>query len=214
MLSYDQIFENNQQWIKDQKASDEQFFEKLARAKDPDFLFIGCSDSKVTAEGMMGVQPGEVLVHQNIGNVVCSTDFNSLSVIEYAVTHLKVRHVVVCGHDSCGAIKAAMKSQDLGVLNPWLQNIRDVFRLHQAELHEIHDEKEKYKRLVELNVQEQCINVMKIAAVQKSYLSTGFPSIHGWVFDIQTGKLIDLDLNLREKSRAIHDIYDLGTDKK
>jgi carbonic anhydrase len=151
-------------------------------------------------------------VHRNIANIVSNNDFNSLSVIEYAVLNLKVKHIVVCGHYYCGGVKAAMVPADLGILNPWLRNIRDVYRLHHIELNAIVDEEEKYKRLVELNAEEQCVNVLKTAAVQKSYLETGFPKVHAWVFDIHSGELIDLHFNYAKKLNEIMDIYDLGTD--
>lgn len=212
MPNYEQIFENNKKWIAEKKVNNADFFKKLSEGQDPKYLYIGCSDSRVTAEEMMGMQPGEVFVHRNIANIISNNDFNSLSVIEYAVLNLKVKHIVVCGHYYCGGVKAAMVPADLGILNPWLRNIRDVYRLHHIELNAIADEEEKYKRLVELNTEEQCVNVLKTAAVQKSYLESGFPKVHAWVFDVHTGKLIDLNFNFTKKLRDIMDIYDLGTD--
>lgn len=211
MTPYQQIFENNRRWAAEKKASDAEFFEKLARGQDPDFLYIGCSDSRATAEELMGASPGEVFVHRNIGNVVSNSDLNVMSVIDYAVFHLQVKHIVVCGHYQCGGVKAAMQPRDLGILNPWLRNIRDVYRLHHKELSSIADEDEKYARLVELNVEEQCINVTKTAVVQKHYLRTGFPLVHGWVFKVGTGELIDLNFHFEEKLKDIREIYDLGT---
>ncbi len=213
MPSYEQIFKNNKAWISEKKTTDKQFFEKLSKGQNPDFLYIGCSDSRATAEDLMGAQPGEVFVHRNIANVISNVDLNSMAVIDYAVTHLKVKHVVVCGHYFCGGVKAAMQSQDLGLLNPWLRNIRDVYRLHRDELNAIKDEEKKYMRLVELNVEEQCINAIKTAAVQKAYLKTGFPLVHGWVFNVKTGELIDLEINFPEKLKGIQEIYNLGTEK-
>ncbi len=210
MDKYQQIFENNKRWVADKKASDNDFFEHLSQGQNPEFLYIGCSDSRVTAEEMMGLDPGEVFVHRNIANVISNTDLNAMSVIEYAVAHLGVQHIVVCGHYFCGGVKAAMQASDLGLLNPWLRNIRDVYRLHRKELDAITDEEKRYKRLVELNVEEQCINVIKTAVVQKAYVKSGSPVVHGWVFDVGTGKLIDLNIDFQEKLKDIQSIYNLG----
>lgn len=212
MTTYEGIFENNRKWVEKNKGTDADFFKKLSEGQNPEVLYIGCSDSRVTAEELMGAGPGEIFVHRNIANVVSNIDLNVMSVIEYAVTHLKVKHVVVCGHYFCGGVKAAMQPQDLGILNPWLRNIRDVYRIHKDELNAIKDEEARYKRLVELNVEEQCINVTKTAAVQRSYLANEFPEVHGWVFDIHSGKLIDLKLNFDEMLHGIQEIYNLGTD--
>ena len=209
MITYHEIFENNAKWLESKKTNEDDFFKKLAADQNPDYLYIGCSDSRVTAEDMMGAKPGEVFVHRNIANMVINIDLNAMSVIEYAVRHLEVKHVVVCGHYVCGGVKAAMTAQDLGILNPWLRNIRDVYRLHQDELEQIKDEDKRYDRLVELNVEEQCINVIKTAVVQEKYLHDGFPEVHGWVFDVRTGKLIDLKIDFREKLKDIQKIYDL-----
>ncbi|MFH1936021.1 MAG: carbonic anhydrase [Bacteroidota bacterium] len=211
MTTYKQIFENNKRWIAEKKASDKEFFDKLAAGQNPDFLYIGCSDSRVTAEELMGVRPGEVFVHRNIGNVVSNNDLNVMSVINFAVDHLQVKHIVVCGHSGCGGVQAAMQPRDLGLLNPWLRNIRDVYRLHRQELNSIKDEEKRYMRLIELNVEEQCLNVIKTAVVQKTYLKSGFPVVHGWVFHVPTGELIDLEIDFREKLRDIQEIYNLGT---
>lgn len=156
----------------------------------------------------MGAKPGEVFVHRNIANMVISIDLNTMSVVEYAVTHLKVNHVVVCGHYACGGVKAAMQSADLGALNGWLRNIRDVYRIHKLELNSITDEEKKYDRLVELNVKEQCVNLIKTAAVQKAYRDRGL-KVHGWVFDVHTGKLIDLKIDFEKYLRDIMEIYHL-----
>ncbi len=211
MPSYEQIFENNRKWIAEKTATNEEFFANLAKGQNPKYLYIGCSDSRATAEELMGAQPGEVFVHRNIANIISNVDLNAMSVIEYSVNHLHVEHIIVCGHYFCGGVKAAMQPQDLGILNPWLRNIRDVYRIHKEELNSIKDEEKKYMRLVELNVEEQCINVIKTAAVQKEYLSTGFPIVHGWVFNVKTGELIDLKINFTEKLKGIQEIYNLGT---
>ncbi len=212
MLSYDKIFENNKRWLEEKKRTDAEFFEKLSKGQTPKYLFIGCSDSRVTAEDLMGAEPGDVFVHRNIANLVPNNDSNSASVIEYAVNYLHVENIVVCGHYLCGGVKAAMESRDLGVLNPWLRNIRDVYRLHKTELNAIKDEKEKYNRLVELNVQEQCVNIIKMAVIQKSYLKDRIPQVHGWVFDVSSGRLIDLKINFSEILHSIQEIYDLTQD--
>lgn len=183
------IFENNKQWVAEKLNVQPDYFEKLAEGQSPEVLYIGCSDSRVTAEELMGVGPGDAFVHRNIANMVINTDLSAMSVINYAVTHLKVKHVVVCGHYYCGGVKAAMQSSDLGILNPWLRNIRDVYRIHKNELNAIADEEARYKRLVELNVQEQCVNVIKTADVQRAFRDRGI-SIHGWVFDIRSGELV------------------------
>lgn len=202
------IFKNNQEWVQEKLNIDENYFKKLSEGQSPSILYIGCSDSRVTAEELMGVAPGEAFVHRNIANMVPNTDLSAMSVIDYAVVYLNVDHIVVCGHYYCGGVKAAMQSQDLGILNPWLRNIRDVYRLHRVELNSIEDEDAKYRRLVELNVQEQCINVIKTAEVQRAYRDRGI-SIHGWVFDIHSGKLIDLEIDLDKILKNVMEIYHL-----
>ncbi len=209
MTLYEQIFENNKKWVAAKTASDADFFAKLAIDQRPEFLYIGCSDSRVTAEELMGLKPGDVFVHRNVANLVNATDLNVMAVINYAVRHLGVKHVVVCGHYNCGGVKAAMQPKDLGILNPWLRNIRDVYRIHKDELNAITDEHERYNRLVELNVQEQCINVIKLAAVQQQYVQNGYPTVHGWVFDLKSGLLKDLKINFEEVLHDIQEIYNL-----
>ena len=156
----------------------------------------------------MGVKPGEVFIHRNIANLVNNVDLSVMSVINYAVRHLKVKHVVVCGHYNCGGVKAAMQPVDMGILNPWLRNIRDVYRIHKDELNTIELEEDRYNRLVELNVQEQCINLIKTAAVQEAHKERGL-IVHGWVFDIHTGKLIDLKIDFPKILSSIMEIYKL-----
>lgn len=207
-MNLDKIFQNNKQWIKDKLETDTNYFEKLGNGQNPDFLFIGCSDSRVTAEELMGLGPGDVFVHRNIANMVISIDLNVMSVINYAVDHLKVKHIVVCGHYECGGVKAAMQSADLGILNPWLRNIRDVYRIHNAELNTITDNRKKYNRLVELNVEEQCVNLIKTAAVQKAARDRGL-KVHGWVFDIHSGELVDLKIDFDTILEHIREIYRL-----
>jgi carbonic anhydrase len=202
------VFENNKKWIADKLSEKEDFFEELGKGQSPELLYIGCSDSRVTAEDLMGLGPGEVFVHRNIANMVISIDLNAMSVINYAVEHLRVKQVVVCGHYSCGGVKAAMQSADLGILNPWLRNIRDVYRTHKSELDAIENEDKKYDRLVELNVQEQCVNLIKTAVVQKAYRDRNL-KVHGWVFDVKTGKLIDLKIDFEGVLKNIMEIYHL-----
>lgn len=208
MSTFDKIFENNAKWIEEKLALDSDYFENLSKGQSPEILYIGCSDSRVTAEDLMGVQPGEVFVHRNIANMVISIDMNVMSVINYAVRHLKVKRIVVCGHYYCGGVKAAMQPTDLGILNPWLRNIRDVYRLHKTELNSIADESTRYNRLIELNVQEQCINLIKTAAVQEAYKERGL-TVHGWVFDVHTGRLIDLKIDFPKILGEIMEIYRL-----
>jgi carbonic anhydrase len=209
MTTYKQLFENNKKWVASMKAKDADFFAKLAKDQTPEYLYIGCSDSRVPANDIMGLDPGEVFVHRNIANVVASIDLNVMSVINYAVAHLHVKHIIVCGHYNCGGVKAAMMPKDMGILNPWLRNIRDVYRFHFDELDAIKNESKRYNRLVELNVQEQAINVIKTAVVQKSYLENKYPQVHGWVFDLKTGLLKDLKINFDEALKNIQKIYDL-----
>lgn len=154
----------------------------------------------------MGAVPGEIFVHRNIANLVPNTDLSVMSVINYAVVHLKVNHIVVCGHYNCGGVHAAMQTSDLGILNPWLRNIRDIYRMHKSELDEIGDEEDKFKRLVQLNVQEQCVNVLKTTEVQDAIKERNL-KVHGWVFDIHTGKLIDLKIDFQSIIKNLKDIY-------
>lgn len=207
-MNFETIFKNNERWIQEQLTTSPSYFEQLSSGQQPEILYIGCSDSRVTAESMMGAQPGEVFVHRNIANLAPNNDLNVLSVINYAVVHLKVQHIVVCGHYGCGGIKAAMTQQDLGLLNPWLRNIRDVYRLHKEVLNAITDEEARYKRLVELNVVEQCINVTKTIEVQRAIKERKL-QVHGWVFDIHTGKIIPQKIDVPEIIQAISSIYKL-----
>lgn len=207
-MNLEKVFENNKSWIQDKLSVNKDYFEELGRGQSPELLYIGCADSRVTAEELMGATPGEVFVHRNIANMVISIDLNVMSVINYAVDHLKVKHVIVCGHYACGGVKAAMQSSDLGILNPWLRNIRDVYRLHRNELNAIENEDERYDKLVELNVKEQCVNLIKTAAVQKAIRKRGL-KVHGWVFDVHTGKLIDLKIDFEKYLKDIMEIYHL-----
>ncbi len=200
------VFDNNKKWIEKKLKSDKDYFKKLSKHQKPGILYIGCSDSRVTAEELMGAQPGEVFVHRNIANMVSSTDLSAMSVINYAVCHLKVKHIVVCGHYYCGGINAAMQPADMGILNPWLRNIRDVYRLHKDELDKIENSELKNKILAELNVQEQCVNIIKTSEVQKAYKERNL-RVHGWVFDIRSGRIIDLKINFDRILKNIMEIY-------
>lgn len=207
-MDINKIFTQNSEWVRSKLNLDPDYFKNLSKGQNPEILYIGCSDSRVTAEELMGVEPGDVFVHRNIANLVPNTDLSAMSVIDYAVLHLKVNHVVVCGHYYCGGVKAAMQSDDLGMLNSWLRNIRDVYRTHKKELNSIADEEQRYRRLVELNVQEQCVNVLKTAKVQKASRERGL-TVHGWVFDIHSGKLIDLNIDFKKILEDIREIYHL-----
>ena len=208
-MNFNRIFENNEKWITEKLSVNPDYFGQLAKGQSPEFLYIGCSDSRVTAEDLMGVKPGEVFIHRNIANQVIATDNNVNSVVQYAVEHLKVKHIIVCGHYECGGVKAALNPSDMGQLNSWLQTLRDVYRFHRDELDSIADTKKRFDRLVELNVREQCINIIKIDHVQRAWYKTGYPKIHGWVFDVKTGKLIDLKLKMEEEFKDVRSIYDL-----
>lgn len=205
-MDIDRIFSNNQKWIGERLDADPNYFNKLSSGQFPEILYIGCSDSRVTAEELMGFGPGDVFVHRNIANMVPNTDLSAMSTISFAVSYLKVKHIIVCGHYECGGVKAAMQSADMGILNPWLRNIRDVYRIHKDELDNIELEDNRYRRLVELNVEEQCINVLKTADVQRAYTERRL-SVHGFVFDIQTGSLIDLKIDFDRILMSIMEIY-------
>nr|WP_315423325.1 carbonic anhydrase [uncultured Pedobacter sp.] len=207
-MNVEDVFKNNEKWIADKLAINPDYFTELSKGQSPEFLYIGCSDSRVTAEDLMGIQPGQAFVHRNVANLVNNVDLNVMTVLNYAVRHLKVNHIVVCGHYNCGGVKAAMQPADMGILNPWLRNIRDVYRIHKDELNAIEDEGTRYNRLVELNVQEQCVNLLKTAAVQEAITNRGI-TVHGWVFDIHTGKLIDLKIDFEAILKDIKEIYNL-----
>lgn len=207
-MNIDQIFKNNQAWVNEKLGTDPDYFKNLADGQSPEILYIGCSDSRVTAEEIMGAKPGEAFVLRNIANMVSNLDLSAMSVINYSVNVLKVNHIVICGHYGCGGVKAAMQSKDLGILNPWLRNIRDVYRLHRDELNSIDSEEKKYRRLVELNVQEQCVNVIKTADVQLAARNRNL-NVHGWVMDMETGKLIDLKIDFDKVLKGIMEIYHL-----
>jgi carbonic anhydrase len=207
-MNVSEIFRNNEKWVAEKLALSPDYFKTLSREQSPEFLYIGCSDSRVTAEELMGIEPGQAFIHRNIANMVISIDLNVMSVLHYAITYLNVKQIVVCGHYNCGGVKAAMQSVDLGILNPWLRNIRDVYRIHKDELNNIDDEQARYDRLVELNVQEQCINVIKTSDFQEAFKHRGI-KLHGWVFDMRTGNLIDLKIDFKDILEHIMEIYRL-----
>ncbi len=188
MTSYEKLLLQNKKWAKDQNESDPHFFERLSALQQPEFLWIGCSDSRVPADKITGTQPGEIFVHRNIANMVVHTDVNLLSVLDYAVNHLKVRHVIVCGHYGCGGIKAAMTNHDYKyVLNMWLRNIKDVYRMHREELINIKDDEKRSDRLVELNVKEQVMHLAKTSIIQRAWKNERRPHLHGWVYGLKDG---------------------------
>lgn len=188
MTSYNKLLLANKEWADAQVGIDPEFFKRLSALQTPEFLWIGCSDSRVPADKITGTQPGEIFVHRNIANMVVHTDVNLLSVLDYAVNHLKVKHVIVCGHYGCGGIKAAMTNHDYKyILNMWLRNIKDVYRLHREELTAISDEEARTDRLVELNVMEQVMHLSKTSIIQRAWQNEQRPHLHGWVYGLKDG---------------------------
>ena len=190
-MNPDRIFEKNEHWIKRKLSADPGYLERLSRQQHPNILYIGCADSRVTPEAFMAAGPGEVFVHRNVGNLVSPLDPNTRSAVLYGVEHLKVRHVVVCGHYDCGAAKAVLQSEDLGTLEPWLRSLRNVRRRHEAELNAIPGATDRCDRLVECNVRAQCANILEFPEVRKSIEESGL-QVHGWVFDLRNGRIRDL----------------------
>lgn len=187
MKPYEKLLLENKAWAAETVARDPEFFNRLVNLQSPEYLWIGCSDSRVPANQITGTQPGEIFVHRNVANMVVNTDINLLSVLQYAVEVLKVKHIIVCGHYGCGGVKAAMTSQSLGIIDKWLRNIKDVYRFHREELDEIQNEDLKCDRLVELNVEEQVLNLAKTAIVQRAWKNSNAPHIHGWVYGLHNG---------------------------
>lgn len=188
MKPYEVLLKENKLWAADKVKQDPEYFDRLAHLQTPEFLWIGCSDSRVPANEITGTQPGEIFVHRNIANLVINTDVNLLSVLDYAVNHLKVKHVIVCGHYGCGGIKSAILNHDFkALLNMWLRNIKDVYRIHRSELDLIQDEEKKENRLVELNVMEQVFNLAKTSIVQRAWKHEQRPDLHGWVYGLKDG---------------------------
>lgn len=188
MLSYEKLLSDNRSWAADKIKADPEYFTRLSGIQRPEFLWIGCSDSRVPANEITGTQPGEIFVHRNVANLVIHTDVNLLSVLDFAVTHLHVKHIIVCGHYGCGGVKAAMTRHDYKyVLNMWLRNIKDVYRLHRQELESIADEEKRTDRLVELNVQEQVMHLAKTSIIQRAWKHEHSPDLHGWVYGLENG---------------------------
>lgn len=188
MLSYEKLLLENKAWAAEKISEDPKYFERLSHIQTPEFLWIGCSDSRVPANEITGTQPGEIFVHRNVANLVVNTDVNLLAVLDFAVNHLKVKHVIICGHYGCGGIKAAANNEDYKlVLNMWLRNIKDVYRYHRAELDGISDEEKRTDRLVELNVQEQVYNLAKTSIIQRAWKKEQRPDLHGWVYGLKDG---------------------------
>ncbi|HQA74093.1 MAG: carbonate dehydratase [Flavobacterium sp.] len=193
---YKKILDNNKKWVEEQLAIDKDFFKDLSKGQNPPLLWIGCSDSRVPANEIIGAKAGEVFVHRNIANMVVHSDMNMLSVLDYAVNVLKVEHVIVCGHYGCGGVKAAMGNSSLGIIDNWIRHIKNEYRLHQDELNAIKDEKERFNRFVEINVYEQVFNLAKTSIVQSAWNSGQKLSIHGWVYGLNSGYVTDLGYNL------------------
>ncbi len=188
MKSYERLLKANKEWARAVNEEDPGFFDRLTHIQTPEFLWIGCSDSRVPADRITGTQPGEIFVHRNIANMVIHTDVNLFSVLDYAVSHLKVKHIIVCGHYGCGGVKAAMSNHDFKyVLNMWLRHIKDVHRLHDEELKQIKDGEKCFDRLVELNVMEQVINLAKTSVIQRAWKNEQRPDLHGWVYGLKDG---------------------------
>jgi carbonic anhydrase len=187
MNAYEKLLLENKAWAQEKVSDDPQYFERLVHIQKPDFLWIGCSDSRVPANEITGTQPGEIFVHRNIANMVVHTDLNLLSVLQYAVEALKVKHVIVCGHYGCGGVKAAMTNHNMGIINKWLRNIKDVHRFHKEEVDAIEDEEKRINTMIELNVKEQVMNLAKTSIIQKAWKYNNMPHLHGWVYDLHDG---------------------------
>lgn len=195
IASYNQLFHNNKKWVQKKLIEDPAFFQKLGRGQQPDYLWIGCSDSRVPANEITGTEPGEMFVHRNIANMIVHSDMNMLSVLSYAVEVLKVKHIIVCGHYECGGVIAAMGNKQYGLIDNWLRHIKDVYRLHHTELDEIKDDKLRARRFVELNVIEQVADLCKTTIVQNAWKKMQPLSLHGWVYDVNDGLIKDLKVS-------------------
>lgn len=209
---YKDLLSGNKNWVEEKLRQDPQFFERLSQGQSPEVLWIGCSDSRVPANEITGTKPGDIFVHRNIANMVVHSDMNLLSVLDYAVNILKVKHVIVCGHYGCGGVKAAMTNEQYGLVDNWLRHIKDVYRLHSMELEAISDEGKKFNRFVELNVIEQVFDLSKTSIIQNAWRTRDLPMVHGWVYDLKTGIIQDLGVTLHSKSEmpAIFDVTGNG----
>jgi carbonic anhydrase len=201
------LLEGNQRWVKETIARDPEYFKNLAKGQSPEYLWIGCSDSRVPANEVTGTQPGDIFVHRNIANMVVHTDINMLSVLHYAVEVLKVKHVIVCGHYRCGGVKAALGNQSFGLIDNWLRNIKDVYRIYHNELDLIQDEDKRAQRLAELNVIEQVYNLSKTSVIQEAWKKNHFPVLHGWIYDIEDGIIKNLHVSYRDNNDIDDNIY-------
>jgi carbonic anhydrase len=206
---YDMLFVNNKNWVREKLSEDENYFKKLAEGQFPKYLFIGCSDSRITANEITGTDAGELFVHRNIANLVIHTDMNLMSVLQYSVEVLKVEHVIVCGHYGCGGVKAAVDGRDHGLIDKWLRNIKDVYRIYKKDLNKIEDDDERHNRLVELNVREQVYHMCMTSIIQKAWSQGDRPHVHGWVYDIHEGLIIDLNIDVHREFKE-YEIYKLG----
>lgn len=206
---YNKLIENNKEWVSRNLAKDPQFFERLADGQEPPLLWIGCSDSRVPANEIIGAAPGEVFVHRNIANMVIHTDISMLSVLDYAVNVLKVKHVIVCGHYGCGGVKAAMGNSQIGLIDNWIRHIKDVYRFHHEELNAIQNEKDRFNRFVEVNVAEQVLDLAKTSIIQNAWEKGQNIHIHGWVYDIHDGLINDLNVTLKD-NKSLNEVYQLN----
>ncbi|MBX2945363.1 MAG: carbonic anhydrase [Cyclobacteriaceae bacterium] len=206
---YRSLLEGNKKWVEERLGEDPNFFNDLAKGQSPQVLWIGCSDSRVPANEITRTKPGEIFVHRNIANMVVHTDMNMLSVLDYAVNVLKVRHVIVCGHYGCGGVLAAMGSQQFGLIDNWLRNIKDVYRIHAKELDAIENDQARFDRLVELNVMEQVFDLSKTSIIQNAWRERNLPIVHGWVYSLHTGIIKDLGVSL-DKSSQLSSIYQIN----
>jgi carbonic anhydrase len=206
---YKKILENNKKWVEQALATDPNFFADLAKGQTPPLLWIGCSDSRVPANEIIGAKPGEVFVHRNIANMVVHSDMNMLSVLDYAVNVLKVKHVIVCGHYGCGGVKAAMNNQSIGIIDNWIRHIKDVYRLHNSYLDSIEDETERFNAFVEINAKEQVYDLSKTSIVQAAWKNGQDLSIHGWVYGLNSGFVTDLKVNI-SSNKELDEVYQLN----
>lgn len=195
MEVYKALLEGNRKWVQQKLKEDAQFFERLSKGQNPQVLWIGCSDSRVPANEITDTQPGDIFVHRNIANVVVHSDMNLLSVLDYAVNILKVKHVIVCGHYGCGGVKAAMENKQYGLVDNWLRFIKDVYRIHSEELDSITDLEKRFDRFVELNVIEQVLHLTKTSIIQNAWEERNGPVVHGWVYSLKTGRIKDLGVS-------------------
>ena len=205
---YKKILDNNKVWVENALEKDPNYFKDLAKSQTPPLLWIGCSDSRVPANEIIGAKPGEVFVHRNIANMVVHSDMNMLSVLDYAVNVLKVKHVIVCGHYGCGGIKAAMGNESIGIIDNWIRHIKDVYRLHQDHLDSITDENERFNTFVELNVKEQVFDLAKTSIVQSAWKSGQELTLHGWSYGLNSGFVTDLNVNF-SSDNDLDDVYQL-----